>query len=137
MCSNGNASAHYNQPGSQGIGTVGFGVNMFSDPVAAWNNIRQPILGYDTHSGGFGVCRGLPYWNVDLSVKKQFRITERFNTEFQVVFTNLFNHNQWGDVGGDYLDTSNPSTWGTLPGSVTSGSQSYMRQIQFGLRINF
>jgi hypothetical protein len=137
MCSNGNASAHYNTPGSQGIGTAGFGVNMFSDPVAAWNNIRQPILGYDTRSGGFGVCRGLPYWNVDLSVKKMFKITERFNTEFQVVFTNVFNHNQWGDVNGDYLDTSNQATWGTLPGSVTNGNQSFMRQIQFGVRINF
>ena len=43
------------------------------------NNIRQPILGYDTHDGGFGVYRGLPYWNVDLSVKKNFKITERFS----------------------------------------------------------
>ena len=136
MCS-GNSSAYYNTPGSQGIATAGFGVNMFSNPVAGWNNIRQPILGLDTHDGGFGVCRGLPYWNVDLSVRKQFRITERFNTEFQVVFTNVFNHNQWGDVSGDYLDTSNPATWGTLPGSVAIGNQSFMRQIQFGIRLNF
>jgi len=136
MC-HANSSAHYNVPGSNGIGTGGFGVNMFSDPVAAWNNIRQPILGYDIHDGGFGVCRGLPYWNVDLSVKKQFKITERFNAQFQVVFTNVFNHNQWGDVSGDYLDTSNPGSWGTLPGSVTNGTNSYMRQMQFGVRLNF
>jgi hypothetical protein len=136
MCS-GNASAYYNTPGSQGIGTSGFGVNMFSNPVAAWNNIRQPILGLDTHDGGFGVCRGLPYWNVDLSVKKMFKITERLNTEFQFVFTNVFNHNQWGDVSGDYLDTSSPASWGTLPGSVITNGQSYMRQIQFGIRLNF
>jgi hypothetical protein len=136
MCSN-NSSAHYNVPGSNGIGTSGFGVNMFSNPEAAYNNIRQPILGYDTHDGGFGVCRGLPYWNVDMSVKKQFKITERLNAEFQVVFTNIFNHNQWGDVTGDYLDTSSPASWGTLPGSVTSGTNAYMRQMQFGLRINF
>jgi hypothetical protein len=136
MCS-GNSSAHYNTPGTNGIGTSGFGVNMFANPEAAWNNIRQPILGYDTRDGGFGVCRGLPYWNVDLSLKKNIKITERVSTEFQVVFTNIFNHNQWGDVTGDYLDTSNPSGWGTLPGSVTSGTVSYMRQMQFGLRISF
>jgi hypothetical protein len=133
----GNASAHYNTPGSNGIGTAGFGVNMFANPEAAYNNVRQPILGYDTHDGGWGVYRGLPYWNVDLSVKKQFKITERFSTEFQVVFTNIFNHNQWGDPGGDYLDTSNPGGWGTLPGSVTNGNVSYMRQMQFGARISF
>lgn len=141
MCS-ANSSAHYNVPGSNGIGTSGFGVNMFSDPVAAYNNIRQPILGYDTRLGGFGVCRGLPYWNVDMSVKKMFKITERFSTEFQVVFTNIFNHNQWADVaqfGGDYLDTSSPAGWGTLPGSITNPNtgQGYMRQMQFGIRVNF
>ena len=102
--------------GSNGIGDAGFGVNMFANPEAAYNNVRQPILGYDTHDGGWGIYRGLPYWNVDLSVKKKFKITERFSTEFQVVFTNIFNHNQWGDPGGDYLDTSNPGGWGTLPG---------------------
>jgi hypothetical protein len=133
MCFN-NASAHYNVAGSNGIGTAGFGLNLWTDPAASYNNIRQPILGYDTRQGGFGVCRGLPYWNVDLSVKKNIKITERLATQFQVVFTNVFNHNQLGDPGGDYLDTSNPAGWGTLPGTVTNNSP---RQIQFGLRLNF
>ena len=136
MCFN-NASAHYNVAGTNGVGTAGYGLNMFSNPEAAFNNIRQPILGYDTTQGGFGVCRGMPYWNVDLSVKKMFKITERLSTQFQVVFTNVFNHNQLGDPSGDYLDTSNPAGWGTLPGSITNGSNSYMRQIQFGLRLSF
>jgi len=129
----GGGSAHYNTPGGGG----GFPVNMFADPAAAYNNVRQPVLGFDTHDGGIGVYRGLPYWNVDLSVKKMFKITERFTTEFQVVFTNLFNHNQWGDPSGEYLDTSNPAAWGSLPGSVTYGNASYMRQMQFGARISF
>jgi hypothetical protein len=136
MCYN-NASAHYNIAGANGIGTSGYGLNMFSDPVAAWNNIRQPILGYDTHDGGIGVCRGMPYWNVDLSVKKQVNITERMNVQFQFVFTNLFNHNQLGDPAGEYLDTSTASSWGTLPGSISYQGNTFMRQIQFGLRFNF
>jgi hypothetical protein len=133
----GQGSAHYNTTGSNGIGTGGFGVNMFANPAAAYNNIRQPILGYDTHDGGIGVYRGLPYWNVDMSVKKNFKITERLSADFQVVFTNIFNHNQWGDPSGEYLDTSNPGSWGTLPGSVMYGNQSYMRQMQFGARLSF
>jgi hypothetical protein len=128
------ASAHYNTPGSNEIGTSGFGVNMFANPEAAWNNVRQPILGYDTKDGGFGVLRGLPYWNVDLSLKKQFKITERVNTEFQVIFSNVFNHNQWGDPSGDYLDTSSPGSWGTLPGTVTSTTP---RSMEFGFRVSF
>ncbi len=123
-----------NVAGAGGIGTAGYGVNMFADPVATWNNVRQPILGYDTKDGGFGVARGLNYWNVDLSVKKMFKITERVNTEFQVVFTNLFNHNQFGDPSGDYLDTSNAASWGTLPGTVTDTSP---RAMEFGLRVSF
>jgi hypothetical protein len=129
-----NSSAHYNAV-PVGGGTPG--LNLYADPTAAFNNIRQPILGYDTHDGGIGVCRGMPYWNVDLSVKKQFKITERFNAQFQVVFTNVFNHNQLGDPQGEYLDTSNPAGYGSLPGSITYGNNTYMRQIQFGLRLNF
>jgi len=128
---------HNNVPGSQGIGTAGYGVNLFANPVAAWNDVRQPILGYDTKDGGFGVTRGMNYWNVDLSVKKMFKITERFSTEFQAVFTNLFNHDQFGDPNGDYLDTSNAAGWGTLPGSVTNGAQSFGRQMEFGIRVSF
>jgi hypothetical protein len=126
--------SRYFTPGSGGIGTAGFGANMFSNPQAAFNNIRQPILGLDTRDGGFGVYRGLPYWNVDLSVKKNFKITERVAAVFQVVFTNFFNHDQFGDPSGDYLDTSSPASFGTLPGTVTNTSP---RQMEFGLRLNF
>jgi hypothetical protein len=129
-------SRHNNVQGDPvtGIGTGGFGVNIFQNPVATWNQVRQPILGYDTKDGGFGVYRGLNYWNVDMSVKKMFKISERFSTEFQAVFTNIFNHNQFGDPSGDYLDTSTPGSWGTLPGTVTATSP---RQMEFGARLNF
>ena len=63
-----------------------------------------------------------------------FKITERFSTEFQVVFTNLFNHDQFGDPTGDYLDTSNAAGWGVLPGTVTSTTP---RSMEFGIRLNF
>jgi len=137
----GNASRYF--VSGNGIGTSALGgANMFANPAAALLNIRQPILGYDTHDGGFGIYRGLPYWNVDLSVRKMFKITERFSTELQVVFTNVFNHDQFGDPngsGGDYLNTANPAGFGSLPGSVTNpnNGQGYMRQMQFGIRLSF
>ncbi len=129
----GQGSRYFGTTGS--IGTSGLnGANLFANPTAVWNNIRQPILGLDTHDGGFGVLRGMPYWNVDLSIKKMFKITERFSCEFQTVFTNFFNHDQFGDPAGDYLDTSNSTGFGALPGQVTNTSP---RQIQFGLRLSF
>jgi hypothetical protein len=132
--------AHYNVAGSQGIGlaSAGYGLNCWADPAAVYNNIRQPILGLDTRNGGWGVIRGLGYWNMDLSVKKQFKITERFNTEFQVVFTNFFNHVNFADPGpGSFADTSAPATFGTLPGQFVQATVYPARQMQFGFRFNF
>jgi hypothetical protein len=127
---------HYTN-GSNGIGTSGYGVNLFANPEAAWNSFRQPILGLDTRDGGFGVLRGLPYWNMDFSLKKQFAITERVNFEAQMVITNIFNHMQWDDpaaAGGDYIDTSSPASFGTLPGQFSTTSP---RQMEFGFRVSF
>jgi len=129
-----NCSKHYNIAGSMGVGTSGYGLNCYANPALVWNNIRQPILGLDTRDGGFGVVRGQGYWNVDLSLKKQFQFTERFSFEAQVVFTNLFNHFVSQDPGpGDYLDTSSPATFGTLPGQVSTSP----RAMEFGFRFNF
>ncbi len=124
----------YKSP-SSGIGSSN-PLNMFANPTAAFNNVRQPILGYDTTDGGFGFYRGLGYWNIDFSMKKQFKITERFSTEFQVVFTNLFNHPVFYDPQGQgyssLLDTSSPDSWGNLPGQGNTP-----RQMEFGFRFNF
>ena len=103
--------------------------NMFSDPSAIYDMVRAPILGIDQRNSGVGPIRGLPYWNVDFSVKKNIRMTERFNAEAQVVFTNVFNHMQFANTT---LDITSPGTWGTLS---SQGNQP--RQMEFGLRLNF
>jgi hypothetical protein len=125
-------SRHDNVKGTKGIGTSGFGVNMFKDPVAAYNLFRNPILGLDVGDGGFGVMRGLAYWNLDVSVRKTFKITESINAELQSIFTNVLNHDQFGDPQGGNLDLSNPSGFGVLPGQVNNP-----RQMEFGLRVSF
>jgi hypothetical protein len=137
----GNASgAHYHPTGgstgcgTKGIATAGFGPNLFANPVQAFCNIRQPILGLDNGDGGWGVIRGLGYWNMDLSAMKQIRLTERFNLQATFIFINVFNHVNFEDPGpGDYIDTSSPGTFGTLPQVPTTAP----RTIEFGLRLNF
>jgi Carboxypeptidase regulatory-like domain len=130
-------SAHRNVKGSNGIGTSGFGLNLWADPAAVFNSIRQPILGLDNRDGGWGLLRGLPYWNMDFSVKKNFKITERVNLEFSTVIANVLNHAQMLDPGGDYLDTSSPASFGTLPGQTSGGVGVVPRTMEFGLRLNF
>jgi len=107
---------------------------LFADSNAAYNQIRQPILGLDTKDYGWGAIRGLGYWNMDLSIRKNIKITERFNFEFQTVIVNVLNHPVFFDPGpGDYLDTSaGASGFGTLPGQGNTP-----RTMEFGLRLSF
>jgi len=132
------SSIHYNVKGSNGIGTSGKGLNIFADPAAAWAKFRQPILGLDTHIGGYGNLRGLNYWNMDLAIHKNIRITERVAVEFQTIFTNVFNHAQFQDPNGYFgvanLDTSNSASFGSSPGQPLDTSP---RQMEFGLRLSF
>ncbi len=104
-------------------------LNLFADPLAVWNNVRPPILGIDSRDGGVGPIKGMPYWNMDLSIKKNFKVTERVNFDAQFVFTNVFNHNQMFDPT---LDITNPGGWG-----VISAQGNIPRQIQFGIRASF
>jgi hypothetical protein len=132
-------SAHQNVAGGTdsfgtkvGTSTAGTGsaaINMFSDPVAIYSHVRSPILGIDTRAGGAGSFRGMPYWNMDLSLKKRFRIAERVSTDFQVVFTNVLNHNQFFDP---LLDLQTPSAFGVL-----NSQGNTPRQMELGLRVSF
>jgi len=132
----GSSRAHYGVKGANGVGTSGFGLNVFQHPDQAYAAFRQPILGLDTNAGGFGVLRGMPYWNVDMSLRKKINITERINFEFQTIFTNVFNHVQFQDpsgyFGGGNMDTSSPETFGVIPGQGNTP-----RQMEFGLRVNW
>jgi hypothetical protein len=132
--STGGNSAHRNVTGNSGIATATAGsgnaaINLFGDPVSVYNSVRPPILGLDTRDAGSGPIRGLAYWNMDLSLKKDFRITERVSTQLQAVFTNVLNHNQLADPT---LDISNPTSWGVINTQANTP-----RQMEFGLRVSF
>ena len=51
---------------------------------SAW----APILGIDQRDNGVGIISNVPYWNLDLQVKKVTRLTERFSIETQFLFLN-------------------------------------------------
>ena len=110
-------------------GTGSAAVNVFTNPIAAFDATRPPILGIDTQDGGAGPISGLGYLNIDFSVNKQIVVWEKASLEFTGTFTNVMNH----------LDFSNPSlslqsttNFGTIK---TQGNTP--RQIQMGIRANF
>jgi hypothetical protein len=127
--------AYYNPNSSGSAGSGGLPVNIFKDPQAAFNNYRNPILGVDTRDGGFGTLTGLPYWNLDATIKKNIRVTEGISLEFQGVFANLFNHNQWLDPQGMALYS--PSSFGNLLGSAQAPPVGGNRAIELGARVRF
>jgi hypothetical protein len=104
---------------------------MFANPQAVFNSVRPLILGLDGNSGGFGQFRGLPYWNMNLGIKKNLRLTERFSIEASVNFVNVLNHNQFLDPTLN-IAGQNPQTFGQLS---TEGT--LPRTMEFGIRVNF
>jgi len=137
MCSNSSfgSSRHNNPAGSSAFGSSWYGPSIFANPEQAYACFRNPILGIDNgHNGAAGQLRGMPFWNVDFSLRKNLKLTERFSTEFSAVFTNIFNHNQMSDslnIIGDVGD------WGGLGGSTGVGQVNNPRAMEFGLRVRF
>ena len=128
----GGLDAFGNQIGTATAGSTPAGqLNIFADPVAVWNAVRPPILGIDKRDGGFGIFRNLPYWNVDLSVRKDLKLTERLSTEFQFMFLNVLNHNQL-QLANTSLDISQPANWG-----VITAQGNTPRQMEFGVRLKW
>jgi hypothetical protein len=132
--SGGSASLHANT--GSNAGTSGF--NIFSNSDATLATLRPPILGLDSNTGGLGVFRGLPYWNVDLRIVKDIKVRERVSLQFQYVVTNLFNHPVFADpfqgdgVTGVGVDPTSAAGFG-----VVNGQGNNPRQMQFGLRLTF
>jgi hypothetical protein len=110
--------------------------NIFKNGPAAANLYRNPILGLDTRDGGAGILNGLPYWNMDFSLRKTVRVAERVSLEFEGVFANVFNHMQW-------LDPQFNAATGLFDGSTPDGGfgslqgEAQPRQIQIGARVRF
>jgi len=110
--------------------------NVFANPTALFATVRNPILGIDNGTGGLGAIRGPGYWNVDMRLVKNLRITERVNTQFEFVVTNVFNHVVFATPFLDPTAVTDPTNVGAAFGS-TSSQINNPRAMQFGLRVSF
>jgi Carboxypeptidase regulatory-like domain len=122
-------------PGSSGNPAKGgSGINLFNDPVAVAAEFRPYVLGLDGQSGGAGVIRGFPYWNLDATLSKDFKATERIGATLIIQSVNLLNH----------FVPNNPSTaiqstssFGVVTNQYSSGNGVAARWMEFGLRLRF
>ncbi|MFN9894982.1 MAG: carboxypeptidase regulatory-like domain-containing protein [Acidobacteriota bacterium] len=87
-----------------------------------------PALG-EFGSSGVGTERAPGFFNLDTSIGKTFRFTERHRLEFRTEMFNVLNFVNWGPPG---RDINSPSTFGQITGQIGSP-----RNIQFGLKYFF
>jgi hypothetical protein len=107
----------------------GTGMNMFTNPDEVYSQFRRLVLGLDHRGGAAGPIRGLPRWNLDLSIAKEIKFSERFGMTFTAQFANVLNHFQ---PDNPTMNIDSPATFGLINGQVGDP-----RQIEFGLRIHF
>jgi hypothetical protein len=139
----GGNQAQYNVPapsscatpgGNVGVGTSGnTGMNMFADPCAVYNQFRRPVLGQDSQSGNYGI-RGFPFWNLDATISKDFRVTESIGATLTFQFVNILNHFVPNDPTTS-IDTA--TTFGVVNNQYTTPNGAQNRSMEFGLRIRF
>ncbi|PYU95076.1 MAG: hypothetical protein DMG08_05800, partial [Acidobacteria bacterium] len=116
-------------------GQIGRGVPFF-DPSAF-----RPVQGTPERFGtaGRNSLRGPGYGNVDISLFRAFRATERLEIQFRAEAMNLTNTPHFNNPNANASDGYNPD--GTLRTSsnffAVTSARSDERQLRFGLRLSF
>jgi len=120
--------------GSGDLNTATHSVTYFT-PVAALSTNGASAGGWSRPAiGTFGTAgrnslRGPGFWNADMSLFKHFRWTERIDSQFRFNAYNVFNHRNNANPGNTCIDCSGA-------GVITS-LQAPMRQLEFGIRVDF
>ncbi|MBV8817160.1 MAG: carboxypeptidase regulatory-like domain-containing protein [Acidobacteriaceae bacterium] len=134
---NGNSSG-CTLSGVGGIGTSaasGAGLNIFSNPCAVYGSFRYIQLSSDTRTGRANPMRGLPFYNFDARLGKDFRITERMRFMLSADFFNLLNKHNFATPSLSY---TSPLTFGVITSTFTPPNRTNSaRWIEIGARIEF
>lgn len=107
----------------------GTGLNLFANPGAVFSAFRPAMVSLDSTSGAGGQLRGLPRWNVDLSVSRKFSFAERKSVTFSAQLFNAFNVVQFADPT---VNLQSPQSFGVLSTQLNSP-----RIIQLGLHFDW
>ena len=96
---------------------------MWFDP----SNYTDPTTTFGTCAPQLGGLRGPGYYNWDISLQKNFQLTERFKLQFRSDFLNAFNR----------VNLAVPNTTVNISNTgVINGSQP-ARNIQFALKLYY
>jgi hypothetical protein len=128
-----------NAVGTTGAPPTGTGLNLFHDPAAACLGFRPILLSQDDRSGRGKAFYGEGFWNDDMEVGKNTKITERLSFKASADFFNLLNHPNFQSPSS--LSFSNPRAFGVISSQFIPGASSNRssgsRWIQLGARFEF
>ncbi len=111
--------ANGNLPASQRSPNLWFDINAFPLPT-----------GYTFGNAGKNILDGPGEKTGDISIRKMFNLTERFNLEFRAEAFNAFNHAVFTQP--DNFITDGPGAAGVITSTVIP-----QRQLQFALKLHF
>jgi len=98
------------------------------------NFFSSPCLGCVSNLGR-NTFVGPGYWNLDTSLFKNFRLSDRFQLQFRVEAFNIFNHTNFqlgvGNVGPSNNNRTHNPDFGKAGGTFSP------RNLQFGLKLSF
>jgi len=92
---------------------------------------------------GRNFLRNPGHWNIDMALFKHFAVTERMAFEFRAEAFNLFNHTEWGPLGGDQGGAAGSASFSSSTGSfgasnfLQTGTTYSPRILQLGLKFLF
>ena len=125
-----NAPGYWFQTTSKNLSAAGESDGPWAQPaVDTFGNVGRNQL------------RGPRYFDTDLSLFKNFTLTERMKLQFQFQFYNIFNHvnlnNPDGCVDCGSID-SNTNQFVATGGKITSiAANSQLRSLTYGIKLNF
>jgi len=97
------------------------------------NFFSSPCLGCVSNLGR-NTFVGPGYWNLDTSLFKNFRLSDRFQLQFRVEAFNIFNHTNF-QLGENVGPSNNNRTQN--PDFGKAGGTFSPRNLQFGLKLSF
>ncbi len=98
-----------------GFGPLLYNPNAFTDP-----------RGLTFGNAGRNVLNNPKRINFDMALFKHFAIKERLGVEFRAEAFNVFNHTQWGFLGGDGGSAASNSTQGLSSGTNSFGANNFL-----------
>jgi hypothetical protein len=129
----GTRSGDPNAPGYWFQTTSGVRLDAAGQSDGPW---AQPAV--DTFGNvGRNQLRGPRYFDTDLSLFKNFTITERVRAQFQFQFYNIFNHVNLANPDG-CVDCVDSNTHQNTGGKITGiAANSQLRSLTYGIKLNF